>query len=267
MKLKPKRVVYTAVFGNYDQVPPVNPKWDCDFICFTDNPENVSSGWQVVMVKLNGEQPAQANRRYKMLPHKYLLNYECSLYVDGNIRIVSDPSPLFRKYLDSGVIAMPKHQDRKCVYEEARVCIEGGRVDKKITEQQMSRYLANGFPEKYGMTENGIIFRRHHDINLIAMMTSWWEEYCNGGRRDQLSLSYLIWKYQIDVLEVIEGVRINKKFFEIDLHVNDKSKSFIIRLARKANQNKHLNYYYFIISKIVSLAIIIRNKFLPYNHI
>jgi hypothetical protein len=261
MKTTQTKVVYTAVFGNYDNVPPVNPEWNCDFVCFTDNPSIVSHGWQVVMVQLNGESPAQANRRYKMLPHKFFPNYERSLYVDGNVKIVTDPTPLFCKYLDNGVIAIPKHQDRNCAYAEARLCIEGGRVNKEITEQQMSRYAADGFPEKFEMTENGIIFRRHHDKNVMAMMDSWWEEYCNGGRRDQLSLPYLIWKHKIDVLEVVEGPRISAKFFEIDLHAIDKSKPYIKRLARQANSKKHLTYYYLIISKIVSLVVAIRDKF------
>jgi hypothetical protein len=76
MTLLSKNVVYTAVFNNYDYIPAVNPRWSCDFVCFTANPELVSRGWQVVMVQLNDEPPEQANRRYKMLPHKYFSNYE-----------------------------------------------------------------------------------------------------------------------------------------------------------------------------------------------
>ena len=260
MKSRSGNVVYTAVFGNYDHVPAVNPEWNCDFICFTDNPDLVSYGWQVEKVQLNGETPAQANRRYKILPHKYLSNYECSLYVDGNIEIVADPSPLFHKYLDSGVIAIPKHQGRNCAYAESRACIEVGLVNNETTERQLARYAADGFPEKFGLTENNIIFRRHHDENVIAMMASWWEEYCNGGRRDQISLPYLIWKHKIDVLKVVEGVRISTKFFKIDLHAIDKSKSFIRRLVRQAHGKKHLTFYYLIISKVASLMIAIRDS-------
>ncbi len=260
MKSVQTRVVYTAVFGDYDHVPEVNPEWKCDFICFTDNPELVSPGWQVLRVELNGESPAQANRRYKMLPHKYLVSYECSLYIDGNTKIVGDPGPLFEKYLANGVIAIPKHQDRNCAYAEAKLCIKGGLVNKEITEQQMSRYAEEGFPEKFGMTENGILFRRHHDSKVMAVMDAWWAEYCSGGRRDQLSLPYLLWKHQIDVLEVVEGPRISTRFFELDLHATDKSKSFFRRLAKQANGKKKLNLYYFIIFNIVSLAVEIRDN-------
>lgn len=260
-EIKPvqNKVVYTAVFGDYDFVPAVNPKWDCDFVCFTDNPEIVSSGWQVILVQLDHESPAQANRRYKMLPHKYLALYECSLYVDGNIKIVADPSPLFDKYLSKGIFAIPKHQDRNCSFAEARLCISGGRVNKEITVQQMSRYALDGFPENFGMTENGVLLRSHHNKNVVALMDAWWTEYCNGGKRDQLSLPYLIWKNKIEVLEVVEGPRISAKFFDIGLHAIEKSKSLLSRLARQANGKKHLKFYYSIISCMVFLTVSIRD--------
>lgn len=251
MKPTPTKVVYTAVFGNYDHVPAVNPEWDCDFVCFTDNPDLVSPGWQVVMVQLNDEPPAQANRRYKMLPHKYLLSYTHSLYVDGNITIVTDPSPLFNKYLHNNVIAIPKHQERNCAYAEARLCIEGRLVNREITEQQMMKYIADGFPEEFGMHENGIIFRRHYDKNVIDMMTSWWEEYCNGGRRDQLSLPYLIWKKNIGVFSMEETARNNNKYFRITLHSSLKRTSFVGRLVDYIGCNRHRNHFYKVVHRII----------------
>lgn len=259
------KVVYTAVFGDYDVVSAVNPQWGCDFICFTDNPKLVSDGWQVVTVRLNDETPSQANRRYKMLPHLYLPSYERSLYIDGNIKLVIDPSPLFEKYLDKGLIAIPTHQDRNCVYTEAQYCIKGGRVDKEITEQQMANYAAKGFPVKFGMTENGVIFRKHLHENVIKLMDAWWVEYNNGGKRDQLSLPYLIWAHKINVLEVTEGLRINTMYFLIDLHAKDQTKNLISRLARQVNERKHLTYHYLIISKVVSLIVAIRDKILIGN--
>ena len=260
MKSANAKVVYTAVFGKYDRVPDVNTEWDCDFVCFTDNVEVVSEGWQVVLVSLEGELPAQANRRYKMLPHRFFPNYEYSLYIDGNIKVLKDPSALFNKYLEQSVIAIPKHQDRNCAYAEARLCVKGGRVDKEIVEKQMARYSREGFPENFGMTENGVIFRRHHDSDVIALMEAWWKEYCCGGRRDQLSLSYLVWKNRIEIVECVEGPRICKNFFAIELHAADQLKSPIKQFARKVNGKKHLSYFYLIMSKIISLIIIVRGN-------
>lgn len=259
------KVVYTAIFGNYDNLADVNPNWDCDFVCFTNNSSIISAGWQVVIVPLDADSESQANRRYKMLPHKYLQNYEWSLYVDGNIRLMNDPSSLFYKYLNNGSIAIPKHQDRNCLYKEALVCIESGHASKYLTEQQVAIYMKQGFPQEYGMTENNIILRRHNDLNVIALMESWWREYSDWGKRDQLSLSYLIWKYEIEVLELLESPRISEDFFRIELHLTDKSKNILRRWARQIAIKKNINLYFFTLSIFVDFFITMRNKFLIKN--
>ncbi len=251
------KVVYTAVFGNYDNVPAVNHKWDCDFICFTDNPELVSQGWQMVMVHLNGESPAKANRRYKILPHKYLPNYECSLYVDGNIRIMADPSLLFEKYLDNFLLAIPKHPFRNCAYAEAQACIDRELVNKVTVEQQMAKYSAEGFPENYGLTANGIIIRKHSDANVIALMVAWWEEYCLGGNRDQLSLTYLIWRNNFNIIFMTETAWNKNKYFRITLHNGQKHTTliglfvdYISCNSQRSNFHKTVYYIFKLVGRI-----------------
>jgi hypothetical protein len=251
MKSTPTKVVYTAVFGNYDHVPAVNSEWDCDFVCFTDNPELASQGWQMVLVKLNGELPAHMNRRYKMLPHIYLSNYERSLYVDGNIKIRVDPSPLFHKYLDSDVIAIPKHQDRNCAYAEAHACIEVGLVNKEITEQQMARYMAQGFPKGYGLTANGTILRKHLDAKVMGLMDLWWKEYCLGSKRDQLSLQYSIWKKNINIISMDEEAQKNGKYFSIEIHKGLRRKSLAGRLVDYISCNRYRNIFFKMAHKII----------------
>lgn len=260
MTMPAKFVVYTAVFGAYDRVSEVDSSWDCDFVCFTDNPDLLPSGWRVVLVDLDGDSPAQINRRYKMLPHIYFPNYECSLYVDGNIKIVKNPCDLFAKYLDDGVIAIPKHQDRDCAYEEASICIKSGIVSGQVTARQMGRYAAEGFPKNYGLTENGVIFRRHHDEKVVPVMNRWWDEYRLGGKRDQLSLPYLFWRDGLQVQDVVEGPRISSEYFVIELHAGEMSMPLISRLARIANGRRHLTLFYFISAKLVSIALIIRQS-------
>ncbi len=47
-----KYVVYTALFGDYDDfIEPKNIDYKCDFICFT-NQENITSDkWKIIYVK------------------------------------------------------------------------------------------------------------------------------------------------------------------------------------------------------------------------
>src|ERR1039458_2191274 len=101
------------------------------------------------------------------------------------------------------------------------------------------------------MTENGIILRKHSDHKVITLMESWWEEYCNGGRRDQLSLPYLIWKKNIGVALMEETARNNNKYFRITPHSSLRRSSFVGRLVDHIACNRHRNNFYNIVHKII----------------
>jgi len=239
-----KHVIYTAVFGGYDLVASVDPRWQGDFVCFTDNPQLVAPGWRVITVALDSEIPADANRRYKMRPHHYLKGYSHSLYVDGNIRIAADPEPLFRKYLTHGAIAIPKHPRHDCAYEEARACIAHELVDRTTAEQQMARYEAEGFPVHFGLTANGILLRRHLDDEVIDLMDAWWSEYCNGAKRDQLSLQYCAWKKQIQVAVMHETAHTNLKYFRLTVHRGTRRESIAGQLVDYIACNRYRNVFF-----------------------
>jgi hypothetical protein len=245
---KRSRVVYTAMFGGYDFVAPVDPTWSCDFICFTDNSDFIGSGWTIVSVELNGVPPNIANRRYKILPHAYLAEYEQSLYIDGNIRLVRDPLVLFDKYLTHGpALAALPHPKRNCVYQEAAAILEGRLLDREGNGRLralIDRYAQLGLPAASGLTENGVLLRRHHDPFLQSIMEEWWEEFLSGPPRDQLSLPYVLWKasYGLSLLE--EGPRTRADFFEIDLHRKDADVWELKRALRLANLRKHRSSAY-----------------------
>lgn len=212
------RVVYTAVFGGYDNLSPVEPCGECDFICFTDSPSTGASGWEVRLIDHSGEPPALLNRKFKMLPHQILPQYSQSLYVDGHVVIRRCPLPLFDKYLSRGLVAIPIHQDRNCAYDEAKYCVEDGIASAALVQQQMSGYEAEGFPRRFGLTENGIILRRHNEPQVIRLMEAWWQEYIDKSRRDQLSLAYLCWKQHIAISPLEEGPRRSATFFTLRPH-------------------------------------------------
>ena len=58
----------------------------------------------------------------------------------------------------------------------------------------MKRYVKEGFPRFFGLTENGILVREHNNEDCIRIMDTWWDEVLNYSRRDQLSFMYAIWK-------------------------------------------------------------------------
>ena len=82
---KNKTVIYTAIFGGKDNL--IEPKFipeGCGFVCFTDQ-DFVSNVWQVKKVKPKFEDPVRSAKIYKILPHKFLSEYEISVWIDGNL--------------------------------------------------------------------------------------------------------------------------------------------------------------------------------------
>lgn len=215
------RVVYTAIFGDYDSLTPLPEGCGCDleFVCFTDNPGLQSSGWRIVADDLDASSaPALKNRHYKILAHEHLRDYEQSLYVDGHITLRKCPCRLFDRYLDTALIAVPYHKDRDCIYEEAEYVLSDGKVPHDVVSAQMDFYRAEGFPAHFGLTENGILLRRHREERVIAAMQMWWREYSQRARRDQISLPYVLWKSGLEAVAIAEGPRVSAEYFKIRPH-------------------------------------------------
>jgi len=67
--MKNKLVVYTALFGDYDDLIEPKEKFEgCDFICFTDQKHLTSDIWEIRLVEECDLPPNMMNRKYKILP-------------------------------------------------------------------------------------------------------------------------------------------------------------------------------------------------------
>ena len=94
-----KIVVYTALYGNYDRLwePLFHPD-NIDYAILTDQPVPENSSWhrcengQLLPPEIRKD-PVLCNRWCKMHPHLLFPEYACSIYVDANIRILSDMTP------------------------------------------------------------------------------------------------------------------------------------------------------------------------------
>ncbi|MDF0533018.1 DUF616 domain-containing protein [Shewanella sp. A32] len=216
--MKNKRLVYTVIFGGYDTLNDFDfTPTDVDYVCITDDPNLQSNSWKIVYVEKESiEDPILLNRMYKFFPYKFF-EYSESIYLDGNISVKSDLNFIFDKYLSLGDIAIPKHPFRTCIYQEAKECISIGKADSQQVNSQMSKYKYEGFPQNFGLFENNIIVRRHSKL-VINLMDSWWEEFNLNAKRDQLSLSFLLWKYDLKCCQLVEGPRYSSKFFNFKLH-------------------------------------------------
>jgi len=190
-------IVYTAIFDGYDVLIDPKASPSCKYVCFTDNPDLTSDVWDTRF--LNDDlSNTMKNRKVKILPHRYFPGFEYSVYVDGNVQILSNMAEKVDRCLSTNKMVVPKHPLRDCVYEEAKACINNQKADPQNIQDQMKKYREYGFPEHFGLSENKILFRRHNESIIKETMEKWWEELRTGARRDQLSLPFVMWKMGFD---------------------------------------------------------------------
>jgi hypothetical protein len=193
-------VIYTALFGDYDDLArPVEKFEGFDFVCFTDQTSLQSDLWEIKIIECTERSPVLMNRRIKMMPHQYLPDYEVSIYIDSNLKLLKDLSGIVEKNLSERNFLVPRHLSRDCLYEEARECVIFQKSDYSATIKQLNDYRTVGFPTHFGLSENGILIRKHHDIEIKSLMEQWWEEFQNGSGRDQLSLPFVFWKNELEL--------------------------------------------------------------------
>lgn len=254
-KLKKKFVVYTALFGDYDELSdPAEGFDDCDFICFTDQKDLKSKVWKTIYITETDMPPKMMNRKYKMLPHLFLVKYEESLYIDSNVIIKKNPLDFRNKYLKEYDMVVPVHFRRKCLYEEANEVLKLGLADKDLVLKQIHSYMKEGFPKKFGLTENNLIYRKHKNPIIIKFMEEWWKEYLKYPTRDQLSFMYVLWRnsslnenLNIGFVSNIRG----SEFFRLKPHKNRK-KGGIKGLLLNKKKEFLMNYPNSYISKLYS---------------
>ena len=88
-----KKVVYTALFGNYDQIHSINKEKGYDYFMFTEqNYENITTNWTILNVEQNMNftnkiDVMKKQRFYKTHPHLFFKNYDLSIYIDATFEI------------------------------------------------------------------------------------------------------------------------------------------------------------------------------------
>lgn len=230
------RIVYTVNMGRYDRVIEnhyPNPDWQWWLITDSD----IESKFYNIIKLPKADNPKRESRKYKWLPH-LLFNCEYSLYIDGNVRVLTDLNQLVNEYLDGYNIAAYKHRCRDCLYDEGIVCKYFGLDDINIIDNQLDRYKKDGYPVHNGMTEGNTLLRRHTDrIKRLGQFE--WNQIQKGSYRDQISFNYSAWKLGIkvntfkgmiklypeakEVLDKFYGkeIKYNNPYFEMEKHFED----------------------------------------------
>lgn len=191
-----KIAIYTAFTGDYDTLK--DPEFideNCDYICFTDNPNLTSDIWKIIPMEHSILDNNRKAKQYKVLPHKYLKEYKYSFWMDGSFKIKGSIREYIYKFIKaSSPMLCVVHTERDSIYDEYERSLFQPRYPKVIMKAQVDSYRERGFPDNYGMGVMGVIFRNHHDKNVIQVMEDWWDEIIKFTNQDQLSFAYVCWK-------------------------------------------------------------------------
>lgn len=207
----PKIVVYTCILGKYDIVK--EPFFDnslYDFVLITDSEKNEDSCWKTVNISdLNDVIPSNLdntslNRWIKMHPHKLFPEYEYSIYVDGNVNLVTDMVPIvLAQKKEKKFFGIHLHSCRKFIISEGRALLKYKKyAHKNILNQQIDKYYREGFDNSVYLLEATILVREHNNCKCIKVMEDWWQEFIGGVPRDQISLPYILWKNGIKMEDI-----------------------------------------------------------------
>ena len=202
-------VIYTCITADYDDITriacPSFIECDCDYVCYTDNSDDVARGqigvWQLRPLVYAALDSTRNNRWHKMHPHKLFPEYSDSLYIDANVDILS-PSLMECIRSMRSCLAIPAHPLRDCIYDEYENAFAEFIDSPRIMKAELDLIKGSGMPRHFGLTENNIIYRQHNTPQIIEIMDEWWCMTSNYSRRDQLSLAWILWKQGIKISDI-----------------------------------------------------------------
>ncbi len=208
-----KIIVYTSIIGKIDRLWSRLPGiTKAEFVALVDSKKREAGTWKgkpsVINIKARYNTPTwrqqlvkvvrdsrRTARHCKVMPNLHFPDADVWIWVDGNVRLRTQPEAFIKKYL-KGDLATFRHPERKDVYEEARACIRFRKDSVKVLQNQVAGYRSEGFPSKSGLAETRVIIWRNTEKNR-RLGELWWAEIKNKSCRDQISFPYLCWKLGI----------------------------------------------------------------------
>ena len=193
-----KKVVLTAIFGDRDSLrDPVlsghNPDWD--YVCFTDNPTITSNVWDVRVVEnALGRHTA---RHIKLMTHEWI-KFDILLWLDASTVLRLDPDQILADMGDANLY-LKLHPRVATLDGECDFAVKAKRLSEDKAESIKLHYHQLGYTpqiqDRYQTYETGLHMRRNTS-RMFEFMRKWWREVSEVTElRDQIPLSYLIWKH------------------------------------------------------------------------
>ena len=189
-----KIVVYTCILNGFDNLhPPLLEALrdsEARYICFTDNPHAPSvPPWEYRPAYIPFDNMGRNSRIPKILPHLFF-DADYSIWHDGCFALKMRPEDIVGS-LGAHEIAAHRHPARKCLFEEAELCIAEKIGDAGEISRQAKLYELLGHPKGSGLWANGLIVRKH-SAAINDFNEGWWLAYRDGCSRDQISFPFVL---------------------------------------------------------------------------
>ena len=220
--LNKKKCIYTVLTGNYDDLSEpefVTPGWD--YICVTDNKELTSPVWKFVYIEDSlGLDYIRLARYYKCFNHLIDSDYDISIYIDANIKVLGNLDYFLMISYDINMdYATLFHTFAFSVKQELDLCIAYKKDNDQVMMEQVESYRSLGFSDMNAHINSRLIIRRCGSPSVKLMMESWFQEIKNGSYRDQLSFSPVLDRHSEVSVSYIEFWKF-LDYFELKKHKN-----------------------------------------------
>lgn len=189
-----KTIVYTAIYGDYDE--PKKHLLKERPVLFTDSIE--SEDWEVRKVERKEVHPRMQAKYFKCMSHE-VLDCDVSIWIDGSATI---KIPNFEKWcldqLGNADIALIRHPDRDCIYDEANFCTFMDKYRNLPIIEQVMEYARQGYPQHNGLWACGLLIRRHNS-RVKRFNKLWWRHNKEYTYQDQLSFPVCAKEVGLDI--------------------------------------------------------------------
>ncbi|HEX5089848.1 MAG TPA: glycosyltransferase domain-containing protein, partial [Nocardioides sp.] len=190
MSRRPRRVVYTALTGGYEELldQPAARGSAIDFVCLTDDPDLHSADWRMVVVEpVLPADIVRSARALKITGHPSLAGYDELLWIDNRVRLTADPDEVLDQWLATDDLAVPRHSFRADVVSEFQAVLDAGLDDSSRLYEQLTHYAAlDQALLRRPIPWTGLVARRRSE-GTDAAMEQWMRHVLRYSRRDQLS--------------------------------------------------------------------------------
>lgn len=161
---KIKKVVFSIIVGDYDQISTFPKQEGFDYFLFSDIYYN-NTNWTIIpianLIEKKNISSIKMTRYIKILPHLFFEKYELSIYFDATYMIIGDLNELLLRALNPSFdIYFLQHPERNNLFEEFSAVINLKKETEESVNIVKERYIKENFPDNIGLTENCITSRK-----------------------------------------------------------------------------------------------------------